>query len=164
MDIKKLSIDYGYFMAIIVVLFTLLLGVVVVSRKSWENGLKTQVMNTFEQVYPGTYTVGDMIPVQHSLSTSAAVYELEPTAASLSVSEETGYGIIIRTATLFGTLPVVFRYSVTSGTEFIGIAGFSRQIQKESAIIQTLEHSFQINRWKHRIPLLVQDSISGGNH
>lgn len=164
MDIKKLSIDYGYFMAIIVVLFTLLLVVVVVSRKSWENGLKTQVMNTFEQVYPGTYTVGDMIPVQHSLSTSAAVYELEPTAASLSISEETGYGIIIRTATLFGTLPVVFRYSVTSGTEFIGIVGFSRQIQKESAIIQTLEHSFQINRWKHRIPLLVQDSISGGNH
>ena len=152
MDPKKLAIHFGFFLAVVLVLFSLLVLMVFVSKDTWDKRLQKRVTQTIERLYPGEYVAGNKVELQGTYATSAAAYELVPVS-----SQKTGplYGVIIRVATLYGPLPAVYRYSSATGAEFIGFAVFDSHIGKEAAITESLRNSVQVSRWEKRIPILL---------
>lgn len=152
MDPKKLAIHFVFFLAIALVLFSLLILMIFVARDTWDMRLQKRVTQTIERLYPGEYVAGNKLVLEGPYATSAAAYELVPVS-----SQKTGplYGVIIRIATLYGPLPAVYRYSPNSGAEFIGFAVFDPHIGKEAAITESLRNSVQVLRWEKRIPRLL---------
>ncbi|AEE16805.1 hypothetical protein [Treponema brennaborense] len=156
MNIKKLSIDYGLCMAVIVVLFVLVFVLALFSRQAWNGGLQKQLVSVLSQSHPGEYIVSDPLPIDNPFSVSAAAYQLMPVS---SAARGTRYGVIIRIPTLYGSLPGVFVYTENAGAEFVGIAGFSEDSAKEQAVAASLADSVQISRWEKRIPVILKDAV-----
>lgn len=152
MDPKKLATHFVFFLAVILILLTLLVLMVFVSRDTWDKRLQKRVAQTIERLYPGEYVAGNKVELQGPYATSAAAYELVPVS-----SQKSGplYGVIIRVTTLYGPLPAVYRYSSATGTEFMGFAVFDSHIGKEAAITESLRNSVQVSRWEKRIPILL---------
>ncbi|MBO5123731.1 MAG: hypothetical protein J6C11_01255 [Spirochaetaceae bacterium] len=152
METKKLAINLGFFLAVMLLLFSLLALMVFCAKDTWDKRLQKRVAQTIERLYPGEYVAGNKVPLQGPHATSMAAYELVPVS-----SQTTGpvYGVIVRVATLFGPLPAVFRYTPQVGTEFIGFAVFDSHLGKEAAITESLRNSMQVARWKKRIPRLL---------
>jgi hypothetical protein len=133
--------DYGLLVGILIVGVLLAFSAVLLTRSSWQNGLKTQLQSVLDRVHPGEYLAGKSIPLKSSLASSSAVFELltpESTVAELlgNTAPIKQYGIIMRVPTLFGPLPGVFTFDAANTVHF---AGFSFHFARfESAFSKSL--------------------------
>ncbi len=153
MDIKKISVEYGLFLAIVIVAFAIICLLVFSSRGVWDKNLRKQVELVMENSFASEYRLGDPIEVNNTFSVSAAAYELFD--QSQQTDSCVAHGIIIRVPSLYGPVPAVFIQTEDGLVEFVGVAENDGNTMKELAIIENLKGSIQIDKWKARIPHIV---------
>ncbi|MBR5866554.1 MAG: hypothetical protein IKZ04_01460, partial [Spirochaetaceae bacterium] len=68
MDIKKLSIEYGFFIAIIIVAFAIVCLMVVVAKGSWSDGLENNMQVVLDNNFSETYDLGEAVKINNSFS------------------------------------------------------------------------------------------------
>ena len=129
----KLLEQCGIFSGIICTLFLLLSMFMVLSRKSWENGLRAAV----ENVLPSPeYSVKGEIPVNKKNNDSICF--------ELSHNKDIGQmALVMRITTYYGPLPAVFTYE-DGQTRFEGIAYLESSVKNE--FLET-ENNRQMSFW-----------------
>lgn len=145
---KKFWRIFGCFAGILVFFFLSLFGVIKLSEKSWNEGLKQSIHTLLTQKYPDTWSIGNRIPLNSTFSTSANLYELRN-----KDNAEKYYVIILRITTLYGHMPAVYIYNKTKGAEFVGYSAVQGRIKK---LLEENYADSSINYWMERIPLIIQ--------
>ena len=153
MDIKKLSIEYGFFIAIIIVSFAIVCLMLVVAKGSWSDGLQNNLQIVLDNNFSETYDLGDSVKINNSFSVSAVAYKVfEKDNADKLV----GCAVLIRIPTIYGFVPAVFLYNLQLDTvDFVDIADITKQTVKEVNIIDNLRNSIQVNVWSKRIKQIL---------
>ena len=147
---KKFWRIFGCFIGIIVFFLAVLVGMIKLSEKKWDSGLRESVQNVLDEKNPGIWTVGNSVPLNSPFSTSAALFELRS-----SESAEKYYALIIRITTLYGHMPAVFVYSGSKGAEFAGYSAVQGRVKK---LLEENYADSSISYWLERIPSVIQAS------
>src|SRR5574344_608074 len=105
---------YFYFLGILVIVTAVLVAFTVLSRNTWQSGLKDQVTEILQQTKKDTYTVGEGIDIRTAFSTSGIVYTVKEKGV-----KETEYAVLLRVATLYGPLPALFLYTPGKEVQFV---------------------------------------------
>lgn len=150
-SLKKILIKYGYFCLIIFALFLLLTLSTVLSRKSWTLGLKTQIQNTLDNVYPEEkLTVGKAIQIEQPISVSAACYEI----TDGNDTSNNGRAVLIRVTGIAG--PEACLYVQKPGEDSFSYVGVVSDGNLYDTTFPWYGVSYrQISYWKDRIPLII---------
>ncbi len=153
-SLKKLLIKYGYFCLIIFALFLLLTLSTVLSRKSWTLGLKTQIQNTIDTVYPeDKLTVENAIQIEQPIAVSAACYKLT------REGESTGNGraVLVRVTGIAG--PEACLYIRKPGEDSFTYVGVISDDNLYDTSFPWYGVSYrQITYWQKRIPLIIGEA------
>lgn len=141
---KTKVMKFGIFTLIFVILFAVLLLFTLLSRNSWNEGMKDQINSVLlEKELP--YKTGELDHLQSSISLNCVSY----TDAGLPDV----HIVLVRTPTLYGPFPALYVYDEKSGNvEFIDlllIGGKSKDAVVSSA------KNMQVQYWKNRIPLII---------
>ncbi|MEE0885914.1 MAG: hypothetical protein UIB61_03335 [Treponema sp.] len=147
---KKFWRIFGCFIGILVFFLAVLIGMIKLSEKKWDSGLKQSVQNVLDEKYPDAWTVGNSIPLNSPFSTSANLFE-----ARSNDSAEKYYAIIIRITTLYGHMPAVFVYNNAKGAEFIGYSAVHGRIKK---LLEENYADSSISYWLERLPSVIQEA------
>ena len=139
----KFFAKYGIFTGILIVMLGFLICFSLLSRSSWENGLRKTVQKTLE-ASGESYVAGESVPLGSALSISACAFQLE------GELQEQSYAVIIRVATLYGPLPAVFVW--TSGDETARFVSFASLSGKAAEKVYDSAQKSQLNYWSQRIP------------
>jgi hypothetical protein len=150
---------YGLFVGILAACVLLLFGLVLLTRTSWQNGLRSQAQVVLDRVYPGEYRMSAFIPLNSSFAASAAVFELltpERIVSSLLGTDanvvQKQYGIILKVPTLFGPLPGVF---VSDSMGIVHFAGFAFRFARfESTFSKSLFYP-RVSQLERRVQTLL---------
>lgn len=136
---NKLLEQCGIFSGIIGTLLLLLSMFMILSRNSWENGLRAAV----ENVLPSPeYFVGKEIPVARK-SNDAICFELSHNKDTERMPTSKQMALVMRITTYYGPLPAVFSYE-GGQTRFEGIAYLKSSLKKE--FLET-ENNRQMSFW-----------------
>lgn len=152
-DQKKLWKIYCIFFFIVLFFGFVLIGMTKLSKRSWDEGLKTSVSETLRSKQPDVWIVGNKIPLNSAFATSACLFELRN-----KDSAEKFYAIIVRTPTIYGHMPAVFIYSKNKGVDFIGYSNIKGRIKN---LLEQNSTDMSINYWLERIPLIVAKAEEG---
>lgn len=147
---KKNLINFGILFGIIFGMCTLLVTTTLLSRASWEKGLKTELQNVLDDYEDESFTVNKFIKLNSTFSTSTAIYSLTKDNGSNS----NYYGFIIRIPSILGPMPAVFIYNPnTSDVKFVGYA-----IDLGKAIDTTNYKNANnvMSYWKKQIPIIFE--------
>lgn len=148
---KNLWRIYGIFIAIMLFLGFSLIGLIKVSRNSWNNGLKAGITEVLKTNTPDVWIVGNSIPLKSGFATSAGLFELRN-----KDSAEKYYAIIIRTPTIYGHMPAVFIYNKNKGAEF---AGYSNVKGKVKTLLEQNSTDLSVSFWLERIPTIIDKAL-----
>ena len=150
---KKFWRIFGCFIGILVFFSAVLTGMIKLSEKKWNSGLKETVQAVLEEKNPGLWIVGDSVPLNSTFSTSANMFELRN-----KESAEKYRAVIIRTATLYGHMPAVF---ICGGkeTEFAGYAAVHGRVKN---LLEENYADSSISYWLERIPHIIDASEASG--
>lgn len=143
--IKNFLVFFGMVFGMIVVLIVFAF----IARNSWRAGLAVEVQKVLDSYPHGQYTVGMNLPVNSTLSTSAAVYKL---IKKDDRKNERYYGVIVRIPSMLGPLPAVFIYSENNGVFF---AGYAVDNGKASATVGKRISSGILKYWEDMIPKII---------
>lgn len=147
---KERLIQYGIFSGILVVFFALLVLFTLISRSSWEKGLRQQV----EQVLPDGYTVLAADELNTPFVVSCASFAL----ARDGTADAALHAVIIRAVTSYGPFPMVYLYDERkSSADFVCVLAASART--EESIISSARNS-QIAYWERRIPGIIRTAAS----
>ena len=162
MDIKKLSIEYGFFIAIMIVAFAIVCLMVVVAKGSWSDGLENNMQVVLDNNFSETYDLGEAVKINNSFSVSAIAYKVYEKG---NQDKLTGCAVLIRIPTIYGFVPAVFLYDLTFNTvDFVDVADITKQTVKEVNIIENLKNSMQVKIWSKRIlQILPLEELSVSN-
>lgn len=144
---KKQLVQYGIATGIFCFLFFVLLVSTVLSRKSWEKGLKYQLDSVYAS-YDSDYEVGEFEVIDNPFSVSCACYSL-----SKEHDDSKFHAVIIRIQTVFGPLPAVYTYKEGDDeADFVGFVSLNKRI--ETTVVNNARYS-QIAYWGKRIPSII---------
>ena len=73
---KQFFKNYLILIGVMLVVFTLLIYLSIVSKKSWNNNLKTAVEVVLDEKQPNTWSVGNNIDINNPFTMSGACYEV----------------------------------------------------------------------------------------
>ncbi len=147
---KKFWRVFGCFIGIVVIFLAVLVGMIKLSEKKWNSGLKASVQSVLDKKNPETWIVGTPVPLDSPFSTSANLFEVR----NLD-SAEKYYALIIRITTLYGHMPAVFIYNNTKGVQFIGYSAVQGRVKK---LLEENYADSSISYWLERIPSVIQES------
>lgn len=148
-EIKKILIKYGYFCLILLSLFLILTLGTVITRKSWTLGLKEQMQNTLDGVYPEeSFVLGDAVQIEQPISVSAAAYKMN------DGETEGGYAVIVRITGIAGPAAGLF-IRRPGEAEFTYVGIISDDMFYNDSFPWYKVASRQISYWKERIPLMI---------
>ena len=150
---KEFWWEFGIFIGIIFFFFMSLFGLIRLSQKSWDEGLKVSIQSVLTEKTTEKWILGKKIYLNSPMSSSAALYELRK-----QDSVEKNYAIIIRSATLYGHIPAVYIYNKNDGVKFIGYSSVTGKIRK--LLDQGMSDS-SISQWTRRIPDIVKLAEGG---
>ena len=131
------------------VVFTLLIYLSIVSKKSWINNLKTAVEVVLDEKQPNTWSVAKNIEINNPFTMSSACFE-----ARNRKNGEMYKVMIIRVVTNYGPMPGVFSIDKENNVDFIGFSNLHGRIEKQVSSMSTTTCK-QINYWKKKIPLIL---------
>ncbi len=123
---NKLLEQCGIFSGIICALFLLLSLFVVLSRSSWENGLRAAVENVLPEP---EYFVGSRIPVDMKTN-DAICFELFHDEGGMQMPSSKKMALVMRVTTFYGPLPAVFSYE-NGHARFRGMAYLKSSVKDE---------------------------------
>ncbi|MBO4321195.1 MAG: hypothetical protein J5857_12080 [Treponema sp.] len=139
------AMKFGFFSLIVVVLFAILLLFTILSRSSWNEGMREQI-DTLLKDKELSYKTGEMDHLQSSVSLNCVSYK--------DADNPSVHLVLLRTPTMYGPFPAVYVYDEnTSSVDFIDlllIDGKSKDAVTASA------KNMQVQYWKNRIPLIIK--------
>ncbi len=141
--IKKISIASG----ILLFFFLTLLLFLILSRASWNKGLKKTLEQFLEKKYPETYIVDSALNIGSGFSTSSCAFK---------ITENKFHGeriaVIINITTLYGSYPAVFLSQTDHVYKFAGFIGMPENFE-DFAVSASMKSSIYF--WQKRIPSIV---------
>ncbi|MCR5766007.1 MAG: hypothetical protein K6G09_08545 [Treponema sp.] len=144
---KEFFKDYSIFLGIIVVIMGILIYSVFLSRKSWENHLKTSVEKVLDDYESNQWTVLSNKRINNPHSMSAACYEAR--------SRKTGDiydAVIIRVETFYGPVAAVYLCDAENNVTFVGFSTLHGRIEK---ILRSNSYDRRIGYWGKKIPYIL---------
>lgn len=145
---KTFFINYGIFVAILVILFGVLLYPIKLAQKSWQRNLKFNVEFVLDEKEPNSWTVENSVKIKNPFCLNAACYDVRNRK-----SGELYKAIIIRVQTFYGPLPAVFTVDKNNNIEFVGYSSLHGRISEQLTSNKTNK---RINYWKQKIPAIIQ--------
>lgn len=145
---KVFFINYGIYVAILVILFGILLYPVKVAQKAWQKNLKANIEFVLDESEPNSWTVGNSVKIKNPFSMNSACYEVRNRK-----SGDTYKSVIIRVQTLYGPMPAVFTIDKDNNVEFVGYSSLHGRISEQ---ITSNKTDKRINYWKSKIPSIIQ--------
>lgn len=155
----KLKAKTYFVFTIIIIVMTLILSVFsVLSRKNWNNQLRTQVETVLQKSrpedFPAKYTVGKPVKIKSSIAVSSNMYEI-----TSSHSSSKKYVLITRVTSYWGPLAGVFLYDKDSGVTFEGFALSSERIEKQ---FNNTERDITIKYWTEKVRQIFEQTLNEG--
>lgn len=141
---KQFFKNYLILIGVMLVVFTLLIYLSIVSKKSWNNNLKTAVEVVLDEKQPNTWSVGKNIDINNPFTMSGACYE-----ARNRKNGEVYKVMVIRVVTNYGPMAGVFSIDKENNVDFIGFSNLHGRIEKQVSSMSTSTCK-QINYWKKK--------------
>ena len=129
---KVFFINYGIYVAILVILFGILLYPIKVGQKAWQKNLKANIEFVLDESEPNSWTVGNSVKIKNPFSMNSACYEVQ---------------------TFYGPMPAVFTIDKDNNVEFVGYSSLHGRISEQ---ITSNKTNKRINYWKSKIPSIIQ--------
>lgn len=148
---KQFFKNYLILIGVMLVVFTLLIYLSIVSKKSWNNNLKTAVEVVLDEKQPNTWSVGKNIDINNPFTLSAACYE-----ARNRKNGEVYKVMVIRVVTNYGPMAGVFSIDKENNVDFIGFSNLHGRIEKQVSSMSTSTCK-QINYWEKKIPQILNN-------
>ena len=148
---KQFFKNYLILIGVMLVVFTLLIYLSIVSKKSWNNNLKTAVEVVLDEKQPNTWSVGKNIDINNPFTMSAACYE-----ARNRKNGEVYKVMVIRVVTNYGPMAGVFSIDKENNVDFIGFSNLHGRIEKQVSSMSTSTCK-QINYWEKKIPQILNN-------
>ena len=146
---KQFFKNYLILIGVMLVVFTLLIYLSIVSKKSWNNNLKTAVEVVLDEKQPNTWSVGKNIEINNTFTMSGACYE-----ARNRKNGEVYKVMVIRVVTNYGPMAGVFSVDKVNNVDFIGFSNLHGRIEKQVSSMSTSTCK-QISYWKNKIPQIL---------
>lgn len=148
---KQFFKNYLILIGVMLVVFTLLIYLSIVSKKSWNNNLKTAVEVVLDEKQPNTWSVGKNIDISNPFTMSGACYE-----ARNRKNGEVYKVMVIRVVTNYGPMAGVFSIDKENIVDFIGFSNLHGRIEKQVSSMSTSTCK-QINYWEKKIPQILNN-------
>ena len=146
---KQFFKNYLILIGVMLVVFTLLIYLSIVSKKSWNNNLKTAVEVVLDEKQPNTWSVGKNIEINNPFTMSGACYE-----ARNRKNGDVYKVMVIRVVTNYGPMAGVFSVDKVNNVDFIGFSNLHGRIEKQVSSMSTSTCK-QISYWKNKIPQIL---------
>lgn len=146
---KNFFINYAIFVLITAVVFGLLIYIIKVSQKAWDNNLKTTVEFTLAETEPDTWEIGKPVRIENPLSAAAACYE-----ARNKKSGENCRAIIIRLQTFYGPHCGVYIIDSSNKVVFKGYAAIHGRCAEQ---LKSSYKGRRVEYWKLRIENMLAE-------
>lgn len=143
---------FGVFIGLCFLVVLVMIPATYLTESVWQRKLRQEVYNVLEENSPEHWSVGDYIPLNTSLSQSAACFEI------ISKNKEINYAVIIRAQTLYGPFPVVFTYSNTDGAKFAGFSSLHGRVA--NILINSNKTDSKILYWQNKIPAILKKTLA----
>lgn len=155
-SLKKLILKYVYFSLILFALFLLLSLSIVLSRKSWTLGLKSQIQSTLDQNIPECrLVVEDAIQIEQPISVSAACYRL--TDPETESEDSNGRAVVVRITGITGPAASLYiRKPDEDDFTYIGVIS-DDNLYDTSFPWYGVSYR-QVLYWKNQIPLIIGEA------
>lgn len=138
--------SYGILILMLLLIFTVLVYFISISRKSWESGLKTCVENVLEEKYGNEWTVGDFVQIDNPIAVNAACYRIKNSEGI------NGRAVIIKIATYYGPVSAVY---ISTG-ESVSFVGFSSLHGRIAETMMSNKKDKKILYWQDKIPQIIK--------
>lgn len=148
---KQFFKNYLILIGVMLVVFTLLIYLSIVSKKSWNNNLKTAVEVVLDEKQPNTWSVEKNIDINNPFTMSGACYE-----ARNRKNGDVYKVMVIRVVTNYGPMAGVFSIDKENNVDFIGFSNLHGRIEKQVSSMSTSTCK-QINYWKKKIPQILNN-------
>lgn len=148
---KQFFKNYLILIGVMLVVFTLLIYLSIVSKKSWNNNLKTAVEVVLDEKQPNTWSVGKNIDINNPFTMSGACYK-----ARNRKNGEVYKVMVIRVVTNYGPMAGVFSIDKENNVDFIGFSNLHGRIEKQVSSMSTSTCK-QINYWEKKIPQILNN-------
>ena len=148
---KHFFILYGIIAAVVLAVFVILFYSVKLSRKSWNENLRTSVQNVLNSYEEGQWKVKEQVAINNSFASHAAAYKIT------NADSEEAVAVIIRIATFYGPFPAVFIYqqseeNVNDEAIFAGYSSLKGNILKQ---INAGTTDKRVSFWCKKIPYVL---------
>src|SRR5574344_1042842 len=147
---KKQLKSFGIFLGVTAAFMAILIGMMRVSEKSWNNGLKKATSAVLEEYEPGKWRIGDSVPITNPFALNAACFRITSKAGSGAA-----YAVMLRVETFYGPFPGVFIYDPNAGTTFVGFATIHGHVAE---LLRDQKSDARILYWKQKIPQIIGKS------
>jgi hypothetical protein len=125
--------QYGIIAGTLAVLFFILFGFNILTRQSWERGLRHQTQLVLDRAFPGEYLVKDRVTLTPAIDMTGATFELFPKQGK--PFEQRHLGMIIQVSTIFGPQPAVFLCEGGNAVRFAGFGFYSKTFAAENTVV-----------------------------
>ena len=147
-DNKKFFINYGLFLAILLVIFGMLSYSVVLSRKSWSKNLGNSVQKVLDEYEPKTWNVESAVTLKTPVSLNSAAYQIRN-----KTDGTVAKAVIVRITTFYGPLPAVYIYQEGQEVEFAGYSSLHGRIR--NLLINTNSDKRR-EYWQSKVPDIIK--------
>ncbi len=146
---KKQFIQFGLFIAFLIVLFSLVAVVSGLSYRADKAGLGECLSEALGEKGYGDLELTDLYEIQNPFTVSATAY-------SVSGSHYT-HAVIIRLTTMVGPVPTVFLYDAAVGkADFVCYLGLGNRVERQ--LMDSTAFSF-IDYWERRLPQILSLAV-----
>lgn len=140
---KQFFINYGFLVAIILVLLGILIFPVINSQKVWNKNLKFVIEKVFEQKEHNVWQIESLIKIDNPFSQNMACYSVRNRQDGKLYK-----AILIRIQTYYGAIPCVFLIDEEKNVSFIGFSSMKGRIGNQLLNNKT---NSRIEYWKNAI-------------
>ncbi len=145
---KNFFINYAIFTLITATVFCILVYIVKVSQKSWDQNLKAVIENTLSETEPDTWEIGNLVRIKNPLSLSAASYD-----ARNKKNGENYKIAIIRLQTFYGPQAGIYIIDKEAKVTFHGYASLHGRCADQLTNSVT---GRRVEYWKLRLEEIVK--------
>ena len=147
-NVKSGSIlkSYGILILVLLLIFTVLIYLISISKKSWEAGLRTCVEKVLNEKYGDEWTVGEFVEIENPIAINSACYKIKNSEGV------NGRAVIIKIATYYGPASAVY---ISTG-ENVSFVGFSSLHGRIAETMLSNKKDKKILYWQDKIPQIIK--------
>ena len=147
-DTKTFFKNYAFFLAILLVIFSILSYSIVLSRKSWNKNLGVSVQKVLDEYEPSTWNVETPVQIKTSVAVNSAAYQVKNKKDGTYAK-----AVIVRITTFYGPMPAVYIYKEGQETEFAGFASLHGRI---SVLLNNNKSDKRREYWQSKVPEILR--------